>query len=234
MTISNSAVMDNEDGGIYNDGGIVSLSNSTVWNNAAPGGSNGGGLANAGGTVNSKGSIVAGNSDGGNCSGAVSDQGYNLSDDAICGFTGTGSLQNTNPQLDPNGLQNNGGPTRTIALQQDSPAIDAIPTVSGDCPATSPVSASFTVTVNGAATQISNQETIVNSFHFKKGIQITLDAELQAALKAVNQGKTKDACVALDLFIGEVKFLTGRGISASQANQLLAAAKQIQTVLGCP
>ncbi len=49
---------------------------------------------------------------------------------ATCGFTGTGVNGKTlgdsiNPLLDPNGLQDNGGPTLTIALQSTSPAIDA-------------------------------------------------------------------------------------------------------------
>ncbi len=39
-----------------------------------------------------------------------------------------------NPKLNPNGLQNNGGPTQTIALLSTSPAIDTIPTA--NCPAT--------------------------------------------------------------------------------------------------
>jgi hypothetical protein len=47
------------------------------------------------------------------------------------GCTSTGALNatgdsvNTDPKLDPNGLQDNGGPTATIALQPGSPAIDA-------------------------------------------------------------------------------------------------------------
>src|SRR5262249_33341660 len=51
----------------------------------------------------------------------------NLSDDSSCGFTATGSRNSTNPILDPAGLKNNGGPTQTIALDSESPAIDAIP-----------------------------------------------------------------------------------------------------------
>jgi hypothetical protein len=73
---------------------------------------------------------------GGNCGGAgtppVTDGGYNISDDTTCGFTGTGANGKTigdsvSPQLDPKGLQSNGGPTQTIALLSTSPAIDAIP-----------------------------------------------------------------------------------------------------------
>jgi hypothetical protein len=38
------------------------------------------------------------------------------SDAATGGFTATGSLNNTNPMLEPGGLENNGGPTQTISL----------------------------------------------------------------------------------------------------------------------
>jgi hypothetical protein len=77
-------------------------------------------------------SIVANNT-GNNCFGGISDRGYNLESTTDCGFTGTGDLQNTDPKLDPNGLQNNGGSTQTIALQQGSPAIDW---VASGCPST--------------------------------------------------------------------------------------------------
>src|SRR5208282_5959284 len=73
--------------------------------------------------------------------------GYNISDDDSCGFgTSTGANgqtlgDNVTPLLDPNGLENNGGPTETLALQSGSPtsgsgnpAIAAIPAT--NCPAT--------------------------------------------------------------------------------------------------
>jgi hypothetical protein len=51
-------------------------------------------------------------------------QGHNLSSDAGGGFlTGPGDLTNTDPRLGP--LQNNGGPTPTMALLSGSPAINA-------------------------------------------------------------------------------------------------------------
>jgi len=34
-------------------------------------------------------------------------------------------------------------------------------------------------------------------------------------------------------FIGHVQSQTGKGLTASQANQLIAAAQQIKAVLGC-
>jgi CSLREA domain-containing protein len=69
-----------------------------------------------------------------NCGGAITDAGYNISDDSTCGFAKTGSANNgdgVNPLLSTAGLANNGGPTQTIALQSGSPAIDAIPVA--DC-----------------------------------------------------------------------------------------------------
>ncbi len=135
VNISNSTFANNSapdgGGGLFNNGfSTMSISNSTFANNLAING-NGGGLENDG-TLSSSGSIVA-NNIGGNCFGGVSSQGYNLESGTDCGFTGTGDLQNSDPRLDPNGLQQNGGPTQTLALEPDSPAVDHIP-VGSSCP----------------------------------------------------------------------------------------------------
>src|SRR5690242_15369549 len=53
---------------------------------------------------------------GGDCSGTITDAKYNISDDSTCGFSANGSLNNTDTNLDPAGLKNNGGRTKTIAL----------------------------------------------------------------------------------------------------------------------
>jgi fibronectin-binding autotransporter adhesin len=58
-----------------------------------------------------------------NAYGSIIDLGYNISSDSSCAFTGAGSLNNTNPELQP--LANNGGPTLTMALSVGSPAIFA-------------------------------------------------------------------------------------------------------------
>jgi hypothetical protein len=109
-------------GGIYTQNAATMITNCTFSDNVA---SSGGGIYNLA-TMIIKGTILSANS-GGDCSGTITDAGYNISDDSSCGFSATGSLNNTDPMLDPAGLAHNGGPTRTIALLSGSPAIDAIP-----------------------------------------------------------------------------------------------------------
>jgi predicted outer membrane repeat protein len=118
-------------GGIFNSG-TVAVTNSTFSGNNALASSRTGGadIYNASGVVSLKSTILAVGSSGGNCAGAIVDVGYNISDGESCGFTPTGSAKNgdgVDPLLSAAGLANNGGPTQTIALQADSPAIDAIP-----------------------------------------------------------------------------------------------------------
>jgi hypothetical protein len=71
-------------------------------------------------------STIFANNAGGNCAGTPTDDGFNISDDASCSFSPALTSNNTPLQLDPMGLQNNGGPTKTIALQASSPAINRI------------------------------------------------------------------------------------------------------------
>jgi hypothetical protein len=127
MIMSNSTLADNtafsasgfpygRGGGISNVGTAI-ISNSTLSGNAAyPGG----GIS---GAVAIQNSIVANSPSGGNCNGAVTSNGYNLSSDGTCNLSNTGDLNNTDPML--GALQNNGGPTQTMALLPGSPAIDA-------------------------------------------------------------------------------------------------------------
>jgi hypothetical protein len=69
---------------------------------------------------------------GDNCVGAITDGGYNISDDGSCNFTETTSKNSTPARL-ASSLANNGGPTKTIALLNGSPAIDAIPQAQNGC-----------------------------------------------------------------------------------------------------
>jgi hypothetical protein len=128
--INNSTVSDNSvfancinvecaslGGGIANFGQTLKISNSTISGNSAQ--TDAGGIYNGATLQNT---IVANSTSGGNCLGVTSN-GYNLSSDGTCNFTGPGDLNNTDPKLGP--LQNNGGPTQTQALLSGSPAIDA-------------------------------------------------------------------------------------------------------------
>jgi predicted outer membrane repeat protein len=110
-------------GAIYSQGGTVQISNSTFGINAATSGGGGGALSNAGGSFLIQNSIVANLGYGGNCAGAITSDGYNLSSDTSCNFTGPGDLNGPNPRL--GALHSNGGPTQTMALPSGSPALDA-------------------------------------------------------------------------------------------------------------
>ncbi|MGD0075802.1 MAG: choice-of-anchor Q domain-containing protein, partial [Candidatus Binataceae bacterium] len=137
LTVTNSTFSGNNasyyGGGIWN-GGTLTVTNSTFSGNSSTGGIIGNG---GNGTTTISNSILAANT-ALNCSGTITNGGYNISDDATCGFgTSTGANGDTigdyvNPLLSVGGLANNGGPTQTIALQSGSPAIDAIPIA--NCP----------------------------------------------------------------------------------------------------
>jgi uncharacterized repeat protein (TIGR01451 family)/CSLREA domain-containing protein len=136
LDLTNSTIAGNSDnlgGGILNNG-TLTVVNSTISGNSAP--VIAGECCTAGGIFNNgvatfQNTIVAANAGNENCfsDGELTDAGYNLSDNgASCGFdSANNSFPSTDPMLDPAGLQNNGGPTQTIALEPGSPAIDAIP-----------------------------------------------------------------------------------------------------------
>jgi hypothetical protein len=116
-------------GGLCNFGGTVALSYATFSGNTAVGGAGnplgatvGGGIQNTNGTVTLSGTIVANSPSGGNASGTLTDNGYNLSSDATCAFASVGSLNNTDPVLSP--LGDFGGLTPTLALLAGSPAVN--------------------------------------------------------------------------------------------------------------
>ncbi|HUY20530.1 MAG TPA: choice-of-anchor Q domain-containing protein [Candidatus Binataceae bacterium] len=148
LTISNSTLADNSatysGGGVFNGGDTATISNSTLSGNSAT--YSGGALEDdyPGTTTTVNNSVLAGSTSGENCGasdgGTAADGGYNISDDGSCGFgasvgaNGQSIGDNVDPLLSPSGLQDNGGPTQTIALQANSPAVNAVPLA--DCPAT--------------------------------------------------------------------------------------------------
>lgn len=96
----------------------------TPGSNGSPGKGRGGDIANAAGTFTLINSIVTTNLAGGNftnISGTFVNGGHNISSDNTFHFTGT-SVNNTDPRIGP--LADNGGPTETMKLLANSPAID--------------------------------------------------------------------------------------------------------------
>lgn len=112
LTITNCTLNQNTAtliaGGIYNDAlnpGSSGTATLHLGNSILNTGASGENLVNDGATL-------------------VSD-GHNLSNDSAGGYlTEVGDMPDTDPQLDPAGLANNGGSTRTVALLVTSPAID--------------------------------------------------------------------------------------------------------------
>lgn len=111
----------------YKGGGIsadnLQLVHVTLSGNTAP---EGAGLMSTG-VISYVNSIIAGNLGSSDCAAdnlgtGLNSMGYNIASDNSCDLDGPKDMPNTNPLLGP--LQNNGGPTWTMALLVGSPAID--------------------------------------------------------------------------------------------------------------
>lgn len=119
---SGAALVSSSEGG-------VTMTNVTIANNTST--TLAGAITNFGGGLTLLNTIVA-NNPGGNCRDPIATATYSLDSGTTCGFTGTGDLSSTNPNL--GALADNGGPTPTQALPAGSPAIDA--GINAGCPAT--------------------------------------------------------------------------------------------------
>jgi hypothetical protein len=155
-SIVNSTVSDNDvssvatnvdkrGAGIDFEATSLAVTSSTISGNGAvagPTGGSGGGINVVGGTVSLKGTLLGRNQAdvGPDCHGAVTSLGHNLTQRTIgCSITPKSTdIVGKDPKLGgPGGLgvlQNNGGPTPTIAPTATSPAIDAI--LKTACPTT--------------------------------------------------------------------------------------------------
>src|ERR1019366_2839488 len=96
----------NGSGGAGGTAGAGSYQNGTPGASGSPG-ADGGGIGSAHAMLIN--TILSQNAPGGNCFGAVTDSGHNLSSDSTCSFTATSSMNSTPAVLGP--LTNNGGPT---------------------------------------------------------------------------------------------------------------------------
>jgi predicted outer membrane repeat protein len=122
-TISGNSSASGDGGGIWN-GGTLTVTNCTISGNSSASGD--GGVDNKAGTVSLANTIIATNTApmGPEVDGAVTSRGFNLIGNSSGGSGFVASdLLNVNPLLGP--LQNNGGPTATMALLPGSRAIAA-------------------------------------------------------------------------------------------------------------
>ncbi len=146
LTITNSTVSGNSayyGGGVHNSSGTISITNSTISGNSAY---FGGGVFNrktlsiTNGIINDNifsnvslvSTIVADNTAGSDNPDIFNDgssstvtASYSLIEDGTITKDLGNNITGQDPLLDSNGLQDNGGPTQTIALLRGSPAINA-------------------------------------------------------------------------------------------------------------
>ena len=162
--------------------------NVTIADNS---GSSGGNVNVAKGTFSLKNTLMA-NGSGGNCMGAFTSTGYNLSSDATCvdWLKKAGDRNSADPQLGR--LQDNGGWTLTHALPGNSPAVDAGTTAG--CPAADqrgqPRPVGLSCDVGAYENQDPNQHgpifTINQPGDADDGACTTLDCKLREAINAAN------------------------------------------------
>jgi len=93
----------------------------------------------------------------------------------------------------------------------------------------SPVKKTFTVHVQGAATQLADLAATVKGVGTGTSLA-DMVAKVEAYLAA---GDSRDACGTLNAFISAVKAQPAKSIPASTASSLIAAAKRIEAVIGC-
>jgi hypothetical protein len=127
LTLNNSTVSGNSTGGCGEAGGIgnhgtLTLNNCTISGNSDDAGA--GGILNASGsTLNARNTIIAGNGTG-DLYGSLSSSGYNLIGNSS-GGSGYADTDLLDVAAKLGSLQDNGGPTKTIALLAGSPALNA-------------------------------------------------------------------------------------------------------------
>jgi hypothetical protein len=188
LFLAASTISNNFGGGVFAAGpvnvngtsfpGYVEITNSTFHGNA-------GSAAISGyGTVHITSSTLSANSVGigylgtftlrntilannvyGNCSGGatLTSLDHNISTDASCAAYLSAPNDfppGTDPGLDPEGLKDNGGPTKTIALELASAAVDAIPPIARS----GPISAACRVRREPIATSVPTRQRRISIF----------------------------------------------------------------------
>lgn len=91
----------------------------------------------------------------------------------------------------------------------------------------------FSVTVKGATAQIGDLQRAVAGLDLQEGTETSVQAKLSAALDALNAHDVVDACGSLGALINQINAQTGKKISLSDAQALLATVQRIRSAAGC-
>jgi Thrombospondin type 3 repeat/FIMAH domain len=81
--------------------------------------------------------------------------------------------------------------------------------------------------------QLADLDSAVQALGLPNGIENSLLVKIQGASRDLSNGQTAAACGKLDAFINEVQAQAGNKIPTAAAADLIAAARQIRTGLGC-
>ncbi len=91
----------------------------------------------------------------------------------------------------------------------------------------------FSVIVEGAGAQLVDLRDYIDGLNLPVGIKTSLRAKVAAARVAVAFGETEFACDTLQSLINQSTAQRGKNLTVEQANNIIADATQIRSVLGC-
>jgi len=92
----------------------------------------------------------------------------------------------------------------------------------------------FTFQLSDSITdQLNDLTALVQSFNLHDGTEASLLSKLQDALAAINASDTAIACDSLTAFINASQAQSGKKLTANQVAQVVDAATQVKTDLGC-
>jgi hypothetical protein len=134
------------------------------------------------------------------------------------------------------GATDNADPNPTVICGAASGSLFPVGNTVVQCTATdasgNTSSGEFIVHVNGAGQQLANLRTLVAA-STTGGLRTSLGSKLQDAASAIASGNASKACGELTDFIGLVTAQSGKALSVSSADQFIADATRIKSVIGC-
>src|SRR5262249_29043705 len=96
------------------------------------------------------------------------------------------------------------------------------------------VAHAFRLSPRTAAQRIDDLIALVRSFQLSpNGIENAFVVKLQHAKEAIAAGDTAGACSDLGAFVNQTEAQSGKKLTVNQADQMIAAASEIQALLGC-